>query len=125
MNKKGSGELDLLVKNYREQPLAVVEAMNLDSVDKNYIAEHIDKLFLYDTCGLDRNFIVCYVKIKKFASFCKRYQAYLQQHRYTYPLQSVEERSDYSEIRLYDVALMRNEKNTVITHVLVHLQEKD
>ena len=60
------GELDLKIcvkKNTREEPLAIVEALKLDSVNKTYIKNHIDKIYGYDTWGSKYNYLLVYASL--------------------------------------------------------------
>lgn len=119
---KNAGELDLLIKNYKQQPIAVLEALTLTAVNKKYIADHIDRLFLYDTWGLKNNYILCYVEAKNFYGFCDRFENFIVNYDYEYSFQRIKGQSHYSEIYIYDVVLLRNEKETVITYILVNLK---
>lgn len=120
--KKNAGELDLLIKDNNQNPIAVLEALTLDSVDKNYISEHIKKLFTYDTWGLENNYIICYVeKTKNFKEFCERYKKYIEDYNYPYSFLDMTCESNYAEISVYHVILQRNAVQTEITHILVNL----
>lgn len=120
--KKSAGELDLLIKNNAHQPIAVLEALTLKSVYKEYIAKHIDKIFLYDTWGLENNYILCYVETANFKEFCKRYQKYISEYEYGYLLLDIEVQNEYAEIVIFNVVLLRNDKEIKITNILVNLQ---
>ncbi len=124
-NQKAAGELDLLIKDVRQQPLAVIEALTLSSVDKNYISEHIDKLFLYDTWGLINNYILVYVENRNFAGFRERYQNYISQYQYQQPVEylGTEEKQANAEMAIFDVSISRNGQEGVVTHILIHLQK--
>ena len=124
-NQKAAGELDLLIKNSKEMPIAIIEALTLSYVNKNYIAEHINKLFLYDTWGLSNNYILVYVENHNFAAFKKTYKDYISQYEYKYPVKylGVEEREKYAEMAVFDVSILRNEKESKITHILLHLRK--
>lgn len=79
-NKKDAGELDLLIRaNTKVQHQIVIEGLNLDSCDTNYIKEHFDKLFTYDTNGNDFNVILGYVTAKKFEEHCLKYKRYIEE----------------------------------------------
>lgn len=123
-NQKAAGELDLLIKNSKKMPIAIIEALTLSYVNKNYIAEHIDKLFLYDTWGLPNNYILVYVENHDFAKFKKTYKDYISQYEYKYPVKylRVKEREKYAEMAVFDVEILRNEKESKITHILLHMQ---
>lgn len=124
-NQKAAGELDLLIKDIKQRPMAVIEALTLSSVDKNYISEHIDKLFLYDTWGLINNYILVYVENRNFAGFQERYKDYISQHQYQQPVeyQGIEEKDANAEMAIFDVSISRNGQRGVITHILIHLQK--
>ena len=122
-NGKAAGELDLLVKNSKNQPFTVLEALNLSCIHKEYITTHINKVFTYDTWGAEKDYIVVYVENNNFADFCNRYNKFLLECEYEFPLASVEERELYTDIRIYDTVFLRNEKETKITHIVVKLQK--
>lgn len=126
---KAAGELDLKIcinRNGEEKPLAILEALNLDSIQSNYLKQHIDKIYNYDTWGAKRNYLVIYAQAPDFGDFCGRYQNFLE--NFEFPLEvvnSLEEREleFYSEIRLYDTLLIRNGKETTITHVIINMNK--
>lgn len=124
-NQKAAGELDLLIKDVKQRPMAVIEALTLSSVNKKYISEHIDKLFLYDTWGLFYNYILVYVENRNFAGFRERYKDYISQHQYQQPVeyQGIEEKEANAEMAIFDVSILRNGQRGVITHILIHLQK--
>ena len=75
-----SGEVDLMVMKNAKDPLTIVEAMNINSVDKSYIQAHLNKLLDdYNPNGLHELFLVGYVQKAKtyFQSFWKRYVEYI------------------------------------------------
>lgn len=124
-NQKAAGELDLLIKDVRQQPMAVIEALTLSSVKKNYISEHIDKLFLYDTWGFFNNYILVYVENCNFAGFRERYKNYISQYQYQPPVEylGTEEKQGNAEMAIFDVSISRNGQEGVVTHILIHLQK--
>lgn len=123
---KTSGENDLLIFNNNE-PCCLFEALNLKSLDKGYIKEHIDKIYKYDTLGYRYNFLVSYVKIKDFSSFWTKYLDYIKEYEYPYPLDSFEENAGdkyyYPSLRVASTTLLRNEIKTVLYHICVLMQE--
>lgn len=122
-NKKAAGELDLLIKNTKQIPIAVIEALTLSSVKKKYISEHIDKLFSYDTWGLPNNYILVYVEKCNFTAFRKNYKNYISHYEYPVEYLDIEERDTYAEMAIFDVIVLRNEQKSKITHILINLQE--
>lgn len=124
-NQKAAGELDLLIKDAKQRPMAVIEALTLSSVKKKYLSEHIDKLFLYDTWGLCNNYMLVYVENRNFAGFRERYKDYISQHEYQHPVeyQGIEEKDANAEMAVFDVSILRNGQRGIITHILIHLQK--
>lgn len=120
---KSAGELDLLIKNCKNLPFTVLEALNLQCVDKKNITTHINKLFSYDTWGAANNYIVVYAETNNYAGFCDRYKNFLEECDYEYPMVSVDERELFADIRIFDTVLLRNERETVITHIVIKVQK--
>ena len=70
------GEVDLMIMKDAADPLTIIEAMNIDSVNKKYIQDHLNKLLDdYNPSGLPELFLVAYVqKAKKsFQTFWNDY----------------------------------------------------
>lgn len=86
---KATGELDLLVED-KGRPIAIIEALNLDALRTSYIAEHIDRIYKYDTTGNVINFILSYVTVKNFEKFWDRYVKFVSSREYQVPLISIE-----------------------------------
>ena len=126
---KTAGELDLKIcisKGRGEQPLSVVEALNLSSIQSDYLKKHIDKIYDYDTWGAKNNYLVIYANAKDFAQFCIKYQEFLRDFKFPIKVKNpVVERDieNYSEIRMYDSELERNGSATTITHIVVNMEE--
>lgn len=120
---KSAGELDLLIKNRQDEPFAVLEALNLDSLREAYLAEHINKLYDYDTWGLACNYLLSYVGVQDFADFCGKYYIFIKNFAYPYVMKRVTESdiSQYTDIRIFETLLSRNEKDTKIVHILVKI----
>ena len=75
------GEIDLMIMKDQTDPLTIIEAMNLDSVDKNYIRDHLIKLLdFYNPKGMEELFLVAYVQKAKrnFQNFWKSYLEYIK-----------------------------------------------
>lgn len=119
---KAAGELDLLIKNRKSMPIAIVEALNLDSLNQDNLSRHIDKIYTYDTWGLPRNYILVYAEGKNFTAFKDKYREFIEQYEYPYESEACVERGALGERAVFDVTLQRNDKETVLTHILVHMQ---
>ena len=72
-----AGELDFLfVDSSTLQEIAIMEALNLSSVDKEYVKEHINKLVSdekYNPNGLNELYMLVYANVNDFSGFCKEY----------------------------------------------------
>ena len=80
-SKVSSGELDIMIRNEQQTPLAILEAMNLNSCGpkNNEIIEHLNKLLLnYDTNGLQRNYMLIYSRVENFDKLIKQYEEYFK-----------------------------------------------
>lgn len=119
---KRAGEVDILIKRGK-MPLSLIEALKLTSVNESYIAEHIDKIYKYDTLGYKYNFLVSYVKIKDFKEFWDKYVKFVCS--YKYPFEMIEYKIDiskqYSELRSIEIILNRNGIETKLYNVVVHM----
>ena len=81
MNSTNPGEVDLIVLDNGNNPLTIIEAMNLDSVNTDYIFTHLKKLLdNYNPNGLPELFLIAYVKKAKhrFQSFWEKYCEYIK-----------------------------------------------
>ena len=74
------GEVDLMIMKDATDPLTIIEAMNIDSVNKKYIQDHLNKLLDdYNPSGLPELFLVAYVQKAKtrFQSFWNNYLGFI------------------------------------------------
>ena len=119
-----AGELDLRIDSKEGTPISIIEGMNLKSVSKTTIGSHIDKIFSYDTAGLEANYLISFVKTSNFSSFVAKYINFVS--KYNYSLEFVdfaecENNNKYTEIRLFETLLERSGRKTKLIHILVHL----
>lgn len=127
-SKKGkqAGELDIIIK-YKENPVSIVEAMNLKSVLRRRIGEHIEKLFGYDTAGNPVNYLISYVSVKNFEKFWIRYKDYIRSYDHKYHLISLDENTEpdfcYSDIRYVTAIHRRNGVKVCMVHIAVKMME--
>ncbi|MCI8326693.1 MAG: GTP-binding protein [Lachnospiraceae bacterium] len=121
--EKQAGELDLLIKDRNHRPAAIIEALNLKSLDKKYLGNHIQKIYGYDTWGLICNYLVVYAECADFPGFCRRYQTFVENFTYPYPLESMEEElTTYTDMKILRTRLQRNGKLTDLLHLLVKMK---
>jgi hypothetical protein len=119
---KSAGEIDIFVYDTKGHPFTIIEALNLDSLKKDYITYHLDKLFKYDVTGLD-NFILVYSNTKNFGSFWTRYIKFISEHPYQYDFKSFKENENYpfTDIKIGVATHQRNGKEIKLYHVMVNL----
>ena len=121
---KQSGELDIFVSK-DGLPYTVIEAMNLDSVNKSIINKHLDKIFLYDTSGNKFNVCLSYVKVANFDTFWTNYSAHIANYNYHAPLlsldTSVDDEYGFSELRIVKSSHSRSGRTVSLYHVCVRI----
>lgn len=124
---KCAGEVDILIEE-DGLPITVIEALNLDSLNTQYLDKHIDKIYSYDTVGNIFNIILSYVRVSDFSKFCEKYSNHIKEHQYLYPLISVDDSFrvkdlSYSDIRVMKTVHNRNGCDTVLYHVCVLIRK--
>lgn len=123
---KSAGEIDILILE-NNKPYSLFEALNLDSLNRSYLDNHIDKIYKYDTLGYRYNFIVSYVRIKDFNTFWTKYINHIKEYKYPHPLDSVDENIDdrycYPNLKIAATSLIRNGMITTLYHICVLMQE--
>ena len=81
---KDSGEIDVFVTEPNGTPKSILEALILDSLKQDYLILHLDKLFRYDTTGLENNYVIIYSLAKNFISLWNKYKKFISNHNYQY-----------------------------------------
>ena len=124
---KASGEVDMLVEN-EGLPFAIIEALNLNSVDKTKLGKHLDKIYSYDTTGTAINVCLSYVNVGDFGNFWNKYCTYAKEHTYPALLVSSDENADkdygFTEIRFMTTTHERSGKPTILYHICVKMQTR-
>ncbi|MBK5073380.1 hypothetical protein I2492_11210 [Budviciaceae bacterium CWB-B4] len=73
-----AGELDLVIENNGDI-FSIIEAMKINSLDKDYIGKHYSKLLTcYNPLIVKRTFLVTYYEGKKFNDWWIRYYEYIR-----------------------------------------------
>ena len=126
-NGAAAGEIDILIEK-DNAPFTIIEALNLNSVNKDYLGKHLDKIYTYDTTGNIFNVCLVYAKTKEFASFWERYCDFVKHHEYPYPLissdESINQKYIGSEIRIMTTTHNRSGKLTRLYHICVKILSK-
>ncbi len=122
---KSAGEIDIYVREKDGTPFTIIEALNLDSVNKEYISLHLKKIFNYDSSGLKQNFILVYSSAVKFAQLWKNYVDYIPKVDYPYEYLEFEEIFDYpfTDIKICKSKHLRNENEIYLFHVVVNMKK--
>jgi hypothetical protein len=120
---KSAGELDIFVKDNKGLPLAIIEALNLEYLNREYIDIHIDKIFNYDATGIESNFIIIYSNSQNFENLWVKYVHHISNHIYKFELLKIQEINDYpyTDIRLCAAMHQRNNRQIILFHLMVNL----
>lgn len=122
---KNSGEIDILVTESDGTPKSLIEALNLDSLKKDYLIKHIDKTFKYDSTGLKENFIITYSTAVNFEELWIKYSQLILNHIYDYELlKFVEIEKNATDMRLGRAKHLRNGRETILYHILINMYER-
>lgn len=123
---KSAGEIDIFVFDSKGFPYSIIEALNLDSIKSGYIINHLDKIFKYDTTGLENNFILVYSNSKNFDSLWKRYVKFISKHTYQYEFKSFQENKTYSftDIKIGEATHIRKGKSIKLYHLMIDLNDE-
>lgn len=121
-NRKGAGELDLLVYESSKRPYAVIEALKLSSLDKRYIDFHINKTLEYDTIGLKGNYIINYVNVKNKTRFWKNYVEFILNNEYKFPLLGNEINTNYVNVRTIITIHNRDGEIIKLYHIVMFME---
>lgn len=118
-----AGEIDIFVSELDGKPFAVIEALNLDSLRKDYIELHIDKIFKYDTSGLPQNFILVYSTATNFTTLWEKYIEFISNHSYNYDFVKFETVTDYkfAELKIGKAEHLRNNEKIFLYHLMINL----
>lgn len=122
-----SGEVDIFVEKDKV-PFTIIEALNLSSMNKDYLAKHLNKIYTYDTTGNHFNVCLVYAELKDFASFCEKYCGFVKEYEFPYPTISVDESVNFdysgSEIKIISTTHNRSGQLTKIYHICVKILSK-
>ena len=123
---KDSGEIDVFVTEPNGTPKSIIEALILDSLKQDYLILHLDKLFRYDTTGLENNYIVTYSLAKNFNGFWNRYHNFISKYDYEYKFLEFKEldKYNYADIKIGIARHLRNGKEINLYHIMINLVER-
>lgn len=120
---KKSGSVDGVLYNNNIEHF--IEALNLKSIDRNYIKSHITKLEKgYDSKGLKIKFLIIYYNGNtSFSIFSERYFHYIQnEYDFDFELINSEKvESNYAEQVVIRTSHNRNNTNVILYHILLNI----
>lgn len=119
---KDAGEVDIFIQNKKGFPFSIIEALNLNCFNSDYIDTHIDKIYKYDTTGNVVNLCLAYVNVLDFDAFWQKYCNHVKNRDYKIELVSIDinEMLPYTEIRVAKATHLRSGKLTYLYHIAVH-----
>jgi len=122
---KQAGEVDILIKNHNNSDLSIVEALNLDSLKRKYIEDHLTKIFKYNASGLPENYILVYSDSENFIDLWSKYQHFIKEFNFeNYELVEFTDISNEIspiEIRVAKATHLRQAKHETIFHIFVNM----
>ncbi|KAF0128355.1 MAG: hypothetical protein FD155_3285 [Bacteroidetes bacterium] len=123
---KKSGEIDIFVLENDGKLKSIIEALILNSLKTDYLIKHLDKLFKYDTTGLENNYIIIYSTAKNFILLWDKYKDFISKHTYTYKFIDFKEIEDfnYADIKIGLARHSRNDKTIKLYHIMINLSER-
>ena len=134
---KGSGELNIMIREENGTPISIIEAFRLSSCgeENKEIVSHINKLINdYDTIGHLNNYIIVYAEAKDFSALWNNYFQYVKNinsNVYFNPscqlnnfIDITSFHSDKSDLRIGQATHIRNDKEVNIFHIFINMFSK-
>lgn len=120
-NGKAMGEVDIYIKGANNRT-SIIEALKLDSLDRKYIEEHVERIGKYDKVGNEENFIIVYYTGKNFSEFSQRYENYISNLNInSIPCKTTKSGLSTSNRKVYQVNFTNNFELQTITHIVLNL----
>ena len=119
----GAGEIDLLIRR-EGLPFAIIEALRLRSLEREYLNTHINKaLTNYDQAGCPHAFVVVYAQVNDFANFWNKLLEHVKNYQFPYPVDDIlsELVVEQTEVRVAKMKLSRSEKPVDFRIYAIHL----
>lgn len=105
-------------------PIVMIEALVLDSLKKQYLGDHINKVLTkYDPNGCPYAVIVIYATMARFDSFYSKFLEYLNQYEFPYEKLSdiYDVPTDYTQYRHAQIILCRSGQNIRVHFMVAHI----
>lgn len=106
---KDAAEVDILLTK-KEKEIAIFEGLKLDSINKSYIATHIDKAIInYNALGT-ATFVVSYVNVEDYEAFWEKFSSYIENYNFPLEVKRAYEEKSYpnASTRVADIILSRD-----------------
>lgn len=119
----GAGEIDLLIRR-EGLPFAIIEALRLRSLEREYLNTHINKaLTNYDQAGCPHAFVVVYAQVNDFANFWNKLLEHVKNYQFQYTVDDTlsELVVEQTEVRVAKMKLSRSEKPVDFRIYAIHL----
>ena len=110
-----------------KEPVAIMEALKLSSLNKAYIENHINKLLVnYDPLGYPSACLIMYVTCKEFGGFWESFVEYIVNYEFPFSIEEVFKEADsgYTESRNAYILLCRSGKPILLSFHAIHMQKK-
>lgn len=120
---KNPGSLDGMVID-KDNIEYFIEALNLSSLDKKNITQHVNKLERnYDRKGVINKYLIAYCNLKSFDEFAAKFFNYLDTDlEFCYPKINLENlESNYANQRIIKTTHIRESMQVVIYHILLKM----
>ncbi len=116
--------MDVFIETPDGNALSVIEAFNLTGFNHSVIADHFQKIFLYDAPGLETNYIIVYVESADFRTLWRDYLSCLPEVEVKYKLQGapLEQETPYTDIKLARTVHDRYNRETTVYHLFVNMK---
>jgi len=122
-NGKADGELDFYIVDAGLTPVTIMEALNLDSIRKDYLNNHLDKVFSYDSNGLNELFFLVYSDAANFSGFYQKYLKHIESYDFKFPMtNSLVSDSEFSEIKLLKTSHERSGETINLNHLIINFK---
>ena len=118
-----AGEVDIQIC-VDGMPLVMIEALILDSLKKQYLQDHINKVLTkYDPNGCPYVVVIIYATVIRFESFYSKLLEHLNEYDFPYEKQSdvSDVNTDYTEYRHAQVILNRSGQNVRVHFMVAHI----
>lgn len=122
-NGDSAGEIDIQICS-EGLPVVMIEGIKLDSLSKEYLDKHIDKVLTkYDPNGCPYAFVIIYVTVKNLELFYNKLQQHLREYEFPYPKLTdiINVDTGYGELKHSNIILERNGQKTIVHFYVAHM----